>query len=62
MDRFFILFFINDFDRFFRLPPLPDVILSETKFGPLAMLASGEFSHSESGKNDQFWFKDNSHT
>ena len=26
------------------------------------MLESGEFSHSESGKNDRFWFKENSHT
>ena len=26
------------------------------------VLESGEFSHSESGKNDRFWFKENSHT
>lgn len=26
------------------------------------LLESGEFSHSESGKNDRFWFKENSHT
>ena len=32
------------------------------KISPLSsVLASGEFSHSKSGKNDQFWFKENSH-
>ena len=26
----------------------------------LSMLAPGKFNHSESGKNDQFWFNENS--
>ena len=31
-------------------------------FDIFTLLESGEFSHSESGKNDRFWFKENSHT
>ena len=36
--------------------------MSKFPEGFLWVLESGEFSHSESGKNDRFWFKENSHT